>query len=236
VTINNYMGKITIKCKNCDEEFVDYECRKRSFCSHECKKKSQERKVTLKCDNCKEDFSVIPSKSKWRIYCSPKCSSESQSLSEEHKLNVIREYNIEYNKRDYVKVKRKEYNKRDYVKAREKEYIKNNRERINKRNRDRYQNDPDYKHTILLRTFLANHLKRNNEQKVSWFDHVGCTKEEFTHHIESQFTEGMTWDNWNIHGWHMDHITPLSKGGTNHYTNLQPLWAADNLVKGDKLI
>jgi hypothetical protein len=217
------MGKITIKCKNCDEEFVDYECRKRSFCSKECKKKSQERKVTLKCDNCKEDFSVIPSKSKWRTYCSPKCSQESQSLSEDHKLNVIREYH-------------REYGRRDYAKARGREYTKNNRERNNKRNRDRYHNDLEYKHTILLRTFLSNHLKRTNEQKVSWFDHVGCTKEEFTHHIESQFTEGMTWDNWSMHGWHMDHITPLSKGGTNHYTNLQPLWAADNLAKGDKLI
>ena len=55
--------------------------------------------------------------------------------------------------------------------------------------------------------------------------------------------EGMSWDNYGYYGWHIDHIIPLSFAKTEeetyklcHYTNLQPLWANDNLTKGKKLI
>ena len=58
-------------------------------------------------------------------------------------------------------------------------------------------------------------------------------------HLESQFIDGMGWDN--RVEWHIDHIIPLSSAKTEdelyrlcHYTNLQPLWAEDNLKKGNK--
>ena len=57
-------------------------------------------------------------------------------------------------------------------------------------------------------------------------------------HIERQFTKGMNWSNQG--DWHIDHIIPLSSANTEerlkklcHYTNLQPLWAVDNLIKSD---
>jgi hypothetical protein len=53
----------------------------------------------------------------------------------------------------------------------------------------------------------------------------------------------MTWENWSPTGWHVDHIIPLSSGKTesellklNHYTNLKPLWAKDNLAKSNKIL
>jgi hypothetical protein len=69
------------------------------------------------------------------------------------------------------------------------------------------------------------------------FELLGTDVESFKAHIESQFAEGMSWEN---HGeWHIDHIVPLASGKTPediwklcHYTNLQPLWAADNIRKG----
>ena len=69
---------------------------------------------------------------------------------------------------------------------------------------------------------------------------LGCTIEEFRDHLESQLTEGMSWDNRNE--WHIDHIIPCAAFDLEdaeqqkvcfNYRNLQPLWAADNLKKSD---
>jgi hypothetical protein len=74
---------------------------------------------------------------------------------------------------------------------------------------------------------------------------LGCTAIEAREHIERQFTQGMTWDNWAIDGWHIDHIKPIASFDLSneeqqrqcfHYTNLQPLWANDNYKKSDKII
>jgi hypothetical protein len=70
---------------------------------------------------------------------------------------------------------------------------------------------------------------------------LGCSWEKFTKHIESQFTDGMSWDNRSE--WHLDHVLPLSCATTiegleklSHYTNIRPLWAAENLRKSDNLV
>lgn len=69
---------------------------------------------------------------------------------------------------------------------------------------------------------------------------IGCTISEFRNHIEAQFTDGMTWENYGFNGWHIDHIIPCSEYNLErtenvykcfHYTNLQPLWCMDNWSK-----
>ena len=74
-------------------------------------------------------------------------------------------------------------------------------------------------------------------------DMLGCSYEDAFKHIENQFTEGMSWDNHTTDGWHIDHVIPLASAKTEeelkslcHYTNLQPLWAEENLSKGAKVI
>lgn len=69
---------------------------------------------------------------------------------------------------------------------------------------------------------------------------LGCTYSTLMRHIESLFTSGMTWENRGK--WHIDHIIPLASATNEeeliklcHYTNLQPLWAVDNLRKGSKI-
>jgi hypothetical protein len=61
-------------------------------------------------------------------------------------------------------------------------------------------------------------------------------------HIEKQFKPGMNWLNHSLHGWHIDHIIPMASATTeeeviklNHYTNLQPLWASENIKKSNKM-
>jgi len=81
----------------------------------------------------------------------------------------------------------------------------------------------------------------NITKKNRTFDIVGCTPQELKEHLEKQFIEGMTWENRNE--WHIDHIIPLSSAKTEeelyklcHYTNLQPLWAVDNMKKSNKIL
>ena len=87
-------------------------------------------------------------------------------------------------------------------------------------------------------------MKYNKE--MSSTEYLGCDIETFKAHIKSQFKEGMTWEN---HGeWHIDHKIPLKykhNGETPsleevakrlHYTNTQPLWASENMSKGNRYI
>lgn len=71
-------------------------------------------------------------------------------------------------------------------------------------------------------------------------DMLGCSIEYMKIHIEKQFLKGMSWDNRSL--WHIDHIVPISSAKNendvimlNHFTNLRPLWAKDNLSKGGKM-
>ena len=97
-----------------------------------------------------------------------------------------------------------------------------------------------------LRKAVSNAFKRIGQNKpTDTLKLLGCTWEEAKAHIESLFQEGMTWEN---HGrgdgkWQIDHIRPVAsfKGASeeelkqmNHIFNLQPLWAIDNIKKGDK--
>lgn len=72
---------------------------------------------------------------------------------------------------------------------------------------------------------------------------LGCSVEELRLYLESKFLPGMTWKNRGRFGWHIDHIRPCASFDLTdveqqkqcfHYTNLQPLWARDNLSKGKK--
>jgi hypothetical protein len=108
--------------------------------------------------------------------------------------------------------------------------------------RQRFATDPLYRLSMRVRNRVNAALKRKGFPKVGrTADTVGCSFEELKAHIESQFTENMSWDNFGK--WHIDHIKPLASAQTperayelTKYTNLQPLWAKDNLSKGAKIL
>ena len=91
---------------------------------------------------------------------------------------------------------------------------------------------------------LTKLLKRKGiAKKNSILKYIGCTKGQLVAHIEKQFKPGMNWENYGYHGWHIDHIRPCASFDLTkeedlkrcfHYTNLQPLWAEENLRKGAK--
>lgn len=107
--------------------------------------------------------------------------------------------------------------------------------------KSRKKTDPIYKLIRITRSRIYNFLKNNNiEKQNKTFDIVGCSPEFLKEHIENQFTEGMSWELMGQHI-HIDHKIPLSSAKTEdevyklcYYTNLQPLWAEDNLKKSNK--
>ena len=122
-----------------------------------------------------------------------------------------------------------------------KNYYQINKSKINESMRIKYKSDHLFRLIHLSRNRIIKFLnmKRINKSSSS-FQIIGCTPNELKLHIEKLFSDGMCWDN--QHLWHIDHKIPLSSAKTEedilklcHYTNLQPLWAKDNLRKSNKL-
>lgn len=159
-------------------------------------------------------------------------------------LSKKREYTLK--NKDVIKIR----NKNQYIKNREKrlkyqnEYARKNKEvlrpKIAARAIKKYHSDIFYKIKSNLSIRMRKFFKKNGSRTV---DFIGCSIDELKCHLESKFQDGMSWDNYGLHGWHVDHIRPctsfdLSKKEEQekcfHYTNLQPLWAIDNIKKSNK--
>jgi hypothetical protein len=130
-----------------------------------------------------------------------------------------------------------------------KEYREKNRDKIKqlKRNyeKTRKTNDPLYKLISNFRTAIYQVLKENRVDKnQSYFDVLQYTPEQLIVHLEKQFTEGITWENYGE--WHVDHKLPISsfniqEMGDSEFMkcwsleNLQPMWGEENIRKSNKI-
>lgn len=121
---------------------------------------------------------------------------------------------------------------------------KNNRKQLTEKQliyeRNRRATDPAFKLCGTLRSRLGNAINSKNAIKSNTtMELIGCKLSFLLGYLEAKFTEGMSWEN---HGtWHIDHIRPCCSFDLTieeeqkkcfHYTNLQPLWAQENLSKG----
>ena len=132
-------------------------------------------------------------------------------------------------------------------KARNERWLDRNRDEVRKRRRDsranKLKNDPIYRLKGTCRSRLSIALKRKGMAKSESTDQaLGTSVENLKRHLESMFQDGMSWENMGS-DWHIDHIIPLDCATTvdgvyklSHYTNLQPLWAADNIRKKNNLV
>jgi hypothetical protein len=125
-----------------------------------------------------------------------------------------------------------------------KEWQLKNKEHIrayaNQYSKRKLKEDPIYLLKRRLRNRLGDILRNRGWKKSSSLtESIGCTYEVLKSHIESLFKLGMSWDNYGE--WEIDHSIPLASAKTpeeilklNHYTNLQPMWAKENRIKGSK--
>jgi protein-arginine kinase activator protein McsA len=125
------------------------------------------------------------------------------------------------------------------VKNKQKIYNKNAKYR-----KIKYKADLNYRILCCLRTRVLSVLKGFYKSK-STLNLLGCSIDFLKQHLQSQFKKGMSWDNYGINGWEIDHIIPCASFDLRkifeqtkcfNYKNLQPLWKLDNIKKSDKII
>jgi len=163
----------------------------------------------------------------WR---NQKCHKKNKYY-EKDKVNIIKKQ-LEYYHKNKVKISlyRKKYRQvnKEMIKIREKKYRQH-----------RLKTDRIYKIRKLLRDRINCALGKNYKKTKS-LELIGCTVQELKQYLENKFKQGMSWSNHGINSWHIDHIKPLAVFNLEnvneqkkafHYTNLQPLWAHENLKK-----
>lgn len=119
-------------------------------------------------------------------------------------------------------------------------------ERVREYTREKMRTDPSFRIKNKLHVRVCELIRKSGTIKhQNTITLVGCTLKELMNHLESQFKQGMSWENHGLHGWHIDHIRPCASFDLTdpaqqracfHWTNLQPLWAADNREKSDKIV
>jgi len=205
------------------------------------------------------------SKEKTRIYRKnnlEKCKKSTKNWKDKN-ISKTKEYRKEYykenRKKERIQSKKYREKNKEKIAKKEKEYRESNREIYLNKKKEYFQkfkhkhakyiskrrkNDPNYRLLCSLRDRVRGLLKGFNKN-VKTLELVGCSMEELWLHLEKQFTEGMTRNNHGKYGWHVDHIRPCCSFDLTdidqqkicfHYSNLQPLWAEDNLKKGSKII
>jgi hypothetical protein len=191
------------KCLDCDKDLVDAKGPKK------------------RCDSCQIQYR--------KLYW--KARESNPKRKEQNKKRIKKFFEKNPDKRsEYSRVIRYGKNRKNYLAKKR------------KRNK-KYNQDVGIKLANISRTRIWIALKRQGlDKNNSTMELIGCSKEELIKHLESQFIEGMTWENWSLNGWHIDHIRPISSFDLSdpaqakecfHYSNLQPLWAIDNLKKSD---
>lgn len=212
------------------------------------------------CNRCKvekplEAFHACPSNKDGLQYNCIDCRKTNRKEKADQYRETSRKYDQKNRERIYSqRAARKEANPEKSLAYHQKYYQKNkseykayyeaNKQEINKKKtaRDKYrkQIEINYKIAKNLRTRMYIAV-RDDQKSGSAVKDLGCTIEEFKLHIQIQWTEDMTWDNYGE--WHLDHIKPLVSFNLSNrdefliaanFLNYQPLWAKDNLSKGSK--
>ena len=203
------------------------------------------------CIKCKKKQDLInfhnqkTSKDGKSPYCKS-CHKEYNILRRQENKEKIQKQQKEYRSKnkEYLNKSRKQWGQKnlDKVAINAKKHREKYREKINKRRRQKRKENINFR----LRTIISNRIRmalsRGSKNSTS-YDLTGCSWQYLKLYLESKFTVGMSWDNFGE--WHIDHIKPCcSFNLTNidqqkicfHYSNLQPLWAIDNLKKSGKIL
>lgn len=247
-------NKCCSKCKNIQSVDVFYKCKASSdgyssYCN-DCSRQSTKRYVNnqrmkqnktfveyKKCFRCKETkvstlYNIDLTK---HDNLSSSCRDCCNLYNKTYRLQKI-EYFDKYNKQYYL-------DHQDVIKKENKEYYLKHKDELRPKVRlyekHRLKTDVIYRMKRYISDNIRKSLKKgflikNNKTET----YLGCTIDFLKQHLESKFTQGMSWHNYGE--WHIDHKKPCASFDLStkegqckcfHYSNLQPLWAIDNITK-----
>ena len=176
---------------------------------------------------------------RWDVRADGKVFWEYSKLSKNGKRWVTWDQAIKL--RNIIRLSQSKYQKNNPHKKNE--YMRSKKRATYMQNylKQRSLSDPIFAMACRLRVRTSVAIRKKGYSKTSKTkEMLGCSWEDLKYHLESKFNSGMTWGNRSK--WHIDHIIPLSSAKSKeelitlcHYTNLQPLWAEDNLKKGSTI-
>lgn len=211
-------------------------------------------KLRPTCKECLKQIN-IENKDKRTEYNKQYWEKTKEHQKEMHKIWVSKN-------QEHVKGKMKQWleNNKEYKKQTDKEYRIKNWEKKKEQSREWKRKDyQDLKtNPERIQEFIEYKIHKNTGRRIReilgqsksnrCLEYVGCSLEQFKKHIEEQFLEGMSWDNYGedknksrVNAWHIDHKIPCKAFNLSNenevkacfnYRNLRPLWATDNIIKG----
>ena len=243
-------------CSQCNKEFVPSH-HSQKYCSKECvkikdkefnKKYHQLGKAKEATKKYRQSDKGKEKIDKWKDGVGKKYQ---KNYRQSERGKEVAKKSREKNK-EKIRINRLKYQRSDKGQQTSQNYFQSNKTKIiNKQNSytlKRKKVDIIFRLKGNLRSRLHGFLKVSNLSKENkTFKMVGCTPEFLKKHIEKQFHphpdthQPMNWENYTLHGWHVDHTIPLDSAKTQedveklmHYTNLAPMWATYNIKKGNK--
>lgn len=240
---------LTGKCKACLKKYNQQYC-----------KDNEEFKKQYRKERYEENKERFKKETRDYYYNNIEKVLESTKEYREKNKEEINTYRTRYYQNNSEQIKEK--NKQRYVDNREeycrkraiyreeniesiRQYYYDNKKEINSKkneyDKQRRKTDPMFRLKVNLRGRIGDVIKKK-KYSLSTLDILGCSYEEVRIHIENKFTEGMCWEKVGPEI-HIDHIIPLDSAKNEedlimlcYYTNLQPMWAKENLSKGNKII
>lgn len=223
-------------CLTCKKSFIGTRYH-RKYCSKKCSEYA--RKLYIKQRN--DAVYADPIKRKKKLDAHLKWGNKTNNKNIKDKKGRLLT-NMEVRNKSLKAGKKREYNQRYFSTEKGK--------KTRSKNMSNYRlTNLKYRLALQMRNRVNEFLKiKQITKKNKTFEYVGCTPSELKSHLEKKFynnpetNEPMTWMNWTIDGWHIDHKDPLNQAKNEedakrlcHYTNLQPMWAKENLKKGSKV-
>ena len=244
------------KNKNSKDGF-EFSCK---LCYSDYRKRNRDRIKTYNQNYYKSNHSeILENNKKYREANSAKIAEQQKQYREansakiaelkrlwvEKNRELVNNYLLNYRKDNQVKLQDQQRiyylnNKGEILKQR-KDYYQKHKAKINQQKnsyiQERKLTDDVFKVKTMIRASIYDAFRRSDNHKATkTVDILGCNYKEFKEHIESQFEDWMTWDNYGKYngepnfGWDLDHIKPLALAESiedvyilNHYTNFQPL-------------